>query len=958
MQAALMRSIALAFLLGSLGTCGPRPGEAPAAEEGGAIAVAPESAVATDAIAATRAGCASAACWREQAGQAARLGAVDVAAAHLGRAYARDRGEADLFAWVDALVDGGGSRAARAALDEGRAAAAQRGDGGLVARIDARIAALPPIAAHTNELPGPLRRAYDSERAGRLEDAAHEFAQALQAGGEPRHLAHAADLQQRRGDPAGARRWWSRARARLRDLGASIDVVAVETWFTSQVLWQPNGLALVRRFTPAFDYEAQPAGVLDLVAAAVGAPLARRLHFAGPPEVVGLSGDGLTLVRDEGNALVFQDMSSETVLVRTPPQAERVHGLAVVGSGAALRVLAAHGGETVLWSATGEALRRFSLAGTTPTITRVYTGEGTHHENILRDSPTWPVSLALTPGAGRIAIGGSDGKVRLFDGKSDRPRELAFAWNYVERRHRGGNPDLNGPLTLRFSPDGARLVAVHAHGDLLIWDARTGAMLKHIPPTCGAEEGRRWANRYAGPDEPERAATAEEREACGRAVTAALSPDATLAATGGGLTGIRLREATTGKPLALHLGIDLPDGSFAAASGGAVAMADIYGAVSLLSPGGAPRALTSKSRSGPVRPWISRDGRVFAQFSVNEPVAAWDLVARRPLALTRGDKEQVLALSPTAARVAVHTGDAVELRDVAAGTTLARVPTRASPFGSQAQFSGTSGHVLLAMEAERGRSFELVELPAGTHRPLAIEGHVSVQLAGDGRHVAAWRQDLPLKLLRVADGAWVASLDDRVESVAFAPDGAFVAWVQQLDRSRPGAKLRARRLDGAEPADIQEIDLDGWTSWLTVAGDEVLVLRQDTTLTRWRPGTGARVDVKHDALAGQLEVAVAEDGKHLFLTRYGSVHVHADDAALTPRLTVAALLSGGWLALARTGAMDGSADAPEHLIARVRGAGDEFVAAGRLAWDGVQVAGLVERALAGEDVAPPLRLGR
>ncbi|MCY1055571.1 WD40 repeat domain-containing protein [Nannocystis sp. SCPEA4] len=950
-----MRSIALAFLLGSLGTCGSRPTEAPAAEEGVPVAVVPQSVVVGDVNAATRAGCAAAACWREQAGEAARLGAVDVGAAHLGRAYALERGEADLFAWVDALVDGGGSRAARAALDEGRAAAAQRGDAGLVARIDARIAALPAIAARTSELSGSLRRAYDSELAGRFEDAANEFAQALQAGGEPRHLVRAADLQWRRGDPAGARRWWSRARARLHDLGATIDVVAVETWFTTQVLWQPNGLALVRRFTPAFDYEAQPAGVLDLVGAAAGAPLARRLHFAGPAEVVGLSGDGLTLVRDEDKALVFQDMSSETVLVRTPPQAERVHAIAVVGSGADLRVLAAHGDETVLWSASGEALRRFSLTGTTPTITRVYTGEGSYHKNILRDSPTWPVSLALTPDAGRIAIGGSDGKVHLFDGKRDRPRELAFAWKYVERRHRGANPDLNSPLALRFSPDGARLVAVHEHGDVLIWNARTGAKLKHIPPTCGVKEARLWANRYAGPDEPERAATREEREDCGRAVIAALSPDATLAATGGGLTGLRLRDAATGKPLALHLGDDLPDGSFAAASSGAVAMADIYGAVSLLQPGGALQALTPKSRSGPVLPWISRDGRVLAQFSINEPAAAWDLVARRPLALTRGDKERVLALSPTAARVAVHTGDAVELRDVAAGTTLARVPTRASPFGSQAQFAGTSGHVLLALEAERGRTFELVELPAGTRRPLAIEGDVSVKLAGDGRHVATWRRDLPLKLLRVADGKEVASLDDRVESVAFAPDGKLVAWVQQLDREQPGAKLRARRLDGA--GDIQEIDLDAWTSWLTVAGDEVLVLRQDNTLTRWRPGTGARVDLKHDALAGKSQVAVAEDGKHLFLTRYGSVQVYADDAGLTPRVTVVALLSGGWLAVARTGAMDGSADAPEHLIARVRGAGDDFVASGRLVWDGVQVAGLVERALAGEDVAPPLRIG-
>jgi len=951
-----MRSIALAILFGSLGTCGSRSSESPTVE-GEAPVVAPASAVVTAVEAATRAGCATAACWREQAEQAARLGAVDVAAAHHGRAHALEPSQAHLFAWVDALVDAGGSRAARAVLDQARAAAARGKDAGLVARIDARIASMPANAPYASELSEPLRRAYHSESAGRLEDAANDFEGALAGGGEAIHLAHAAELQQRRGDSVAARRLWSRGRARLHELGATIDVVAVETWFTSQLLWRKDGLALLRRFTPAFDYAAEPAGALDLVAAAAGAPLGRRIHFARPADVVALSEDGLTLVRDDGGALVFQDMSSETVLKRLPAQAARAHALAVVGSGAAMRVLAAHGVETVLWSADGEPLRRFTLTGTTPTITRVYrAGEGTRHDNILRDEPTWPVALALTPDGERVAIGGSDGKVRLFERKGGPARELAFAWKYVERRHRGGNPDLNHPLALRFSPDGARLVAAHAHGDVLTWDARTGAMRKHVPPTCSADEARRVVGRYDPPGTPAREATAEERESCGRAVTGVLSPDATLVATGGGLTGIRLRDAATGAPIVMHVSSELPDQYFAAASSGAVATADIYGAVSLLPPGGVPQPLASKSRSGPVRPWIAGDGRVFAQFGIAEPVRVWDLVARRPLELTRGDKEQVLALSPMASHVAVHTGDAVEVRDVASGAALARVPTRAAPFSSRVQFASTSGHVLIDTQDDSARAFELVELPAGTRRPLRIDGDVQVLLAGDGRHVATWRRDAPLKIVRAGDGEVVASIDDRVERVAFAGDGTFVAWLQQVDRSHAGAKLRARRLDG--PADIQEIALDAWTSWLAVDGDEVLVLRQDATLTRWQPRTGASVDVKDDALAGLLEVAVARDGKHLFFSGYGRVLVRANDAALTHRLTVAALLSGGWLAIGRAGAMDGSPDAAEHLIARVRGAGDEFVAAGRLAWDGVHVAGLVERALAGEDVAPPLRLGR
>ena len=66
------------------------------------------------------------------------------------------------------------------------------------------------------------------------------------------------------------------------------------------------------------------------------------------------------------------------------------------------------------------------------------------------------------------------------------------------------------------------------------------------------------------------------------------------------------------------------------------------------------------------------------------------------------------------------------------------------------------------------------------------------------------------------------------------------------------------------------------------------------------------------------------------------------------------LLAGGWVAVSGAGAVDGSEDAVRSMATEVKGDGATLVFDGRLAWDAVHVPGTWSRALAGEDVAPPL----
>ncbi|HEY8379787.1 MAG TPA: hypothetical protein VIK91_25025, partial [Nannocystis sp.] len=570
------------------------------------------------------------------------------------------------------------------------------------------------------------------------------------------------------------------------------------------------------------------------------------------------------------------------------------------------------------------------------------------------------VSLALTDDAGLVAIGGSDSKIRLFDRKRGRQHELAFQWHYTERRHWGANPDLNQPLDLRFRAGGAELAAVYTHGELIRWDTERGAVLRKFDGSCTADEARAFVNRYNSPGEPRRAATDDERRGCGMAVTGAFSPAGARVVTGGGLRGIRVRDVATGAPRALFTGERLPDQYLALADDGTIAGVDIYGAVALLPPERRESTeLVPRHPSGPIDPSVSATGR-YLHFQIDGRGVVWDLVTRRRLDLT-GPKEELLALAPAGDLAAIHTGDAVELRDVATGAARFRAQVQTSAFSTTVQFSKTSGHVLIVTRDDKGRNFTVVEMPAGKAAPVraAIGPDEWVRLSPDGRWLASARHGQPVRIWRLATGELVATLEDHIRHFAFAPDGSFVVWLRQVDPREHGARARLRRLDEPERSRVPEIALEGWAEWVAVApdGDEVVILNESGDVTRWRPTTGARTDVKDIDFITARRVHYADDGKTLLFEGYGRVMIRARDQALTPLAIVAPLLSGGWLAVSESGALDGSDDAPRHLVARVSGAGDEFAHDGYLVWDALHVPGVVARALEGEAVPPRIPLG-
>jgi WD40 repeat protein len=74
-------------------------------------------------------------------------------------------------------------------------------------------------------------------------------------------------------------------------------------------------------------------------------------------------------------------------------------------------------------------------------------------------------SLASSPDGQRLAIGCTDGNIKVWDCGADRP-EPVLAW---ERKGHRGNV-----LGLAYSPDGRRVASAGADGLINLWDAQTG----------------------------------------------------------------------------------------------------------------------------------------------------------------------------------------------------------------------------------------------------------------------------------------------------------------------------------------------------------------------------------------------------------------------------------------------------------------------------------------------------
>jgi WD40 repeat protein len=611
-----------------------------------------------------------------------------------------------------------------------------------------------------------------------------------------------------------------------------------------------------------------------------------------------------------------------------------------------------------LWNHRGEVVADYELKGTTPTITRVYrAGRGTMHDNILKDSPTWAVSAAISRDLRFVTVGGSDSKVRLFDRTAGTTRTLEFAWKYTERRHMGGNPDLNTPVDMRFSPGGDQLVVAYSHGEMITWSTRDGKRMRVLDGRCSPEEATRSVNRYTPPGAPRQVPTEEDRAGCGRITEALFDKDLRSIVTAG--AGVRVRRVGSGAGVAFLVEDRLPDQYLTWSPAGTLAMADIYGAIALWSPGESrARLLAPPSPSGPIDPAVTSNGR-FLWFKVDRRERVWDLISKKELAPTAGSGEEILAMSSDGKLVARRERGAVLVVEGETGKALVRHPV---PEGERAfaQLASRGKKALLQVERYPARSFVVCDLEAARCNPAPFaSGDGAWAISEDGRWVAATAKDGALHVLDASSGKLVRELGPHVRDVAFSPDGGAVAWIEQADRNVRHIKARWARLGGAGDTRVHELGVDGWPSDIALSADgsEVWVLTEGS-LRRWNPGAGPGikplVEIEETDLIGARRIQVSENGKALFLTGYNRIAIRSTEPDLRPLATLYPLLSGGFLVVSAWGAVDGSADAPEQVVTRVTRGGEALVLDGLAGWDAAHVEDVLASACDGQDVATPV----
>lgn len=928
--------------LGLLLACSPAPTRAPPAIGEGVVE---RLVVATAPAGPAVGGCLDAACWTGAAAEAERLGALDVAASHHHRAFVAEPTGARLGVWVDAAIAGGDLRRARDGLEVELAAAKLRGDAALVAEVQRRLAELPVSAGGdiaVTSLSDGIKAAYAARNAGQLEAAAAGFAGVR----EPYHVVYAGDVQARRGDMVGARRLWARARAEFNNRGATLRVDVVESHFVKTAGWSGGELALMGHWNPIQEHQ-DAVGVLQLRRPEAGSAV-RRLYAPRSSGVLALSEDGLGFLRDEDGVVMWQDLLSGALTRPVATPGKQVSALLTRGTGDGMLVLCAAWHETSLWDARGRKLESYVLEGTTPTIMRVYTGEGTHHDNILDDSPTWPVALAMTDRAGLVAIGGSDSKIRVYIRGQAKPRVLAFPWKYTERRHMGGNPDLNEPLALRFDAQD-RLIAVYKHGDILVWDPRGEKMLQHHAGRCTLAEATAYVNRYKDPGDPKERPDAEATEACGRAQTGAIAPDGSLVVTGGGLSGFRVR-AADGRSVHYLADSKIPDQYMSIARDGAIGLVDQSGGIAVWRPGQALAEVARKEVTGPLTPLVSNDGRVL-YFDTREELVFWDLAAGRRQAIKGGPGSGVLAFDGPMKRVVVGTLDAVEVREVASGKVVFRHAMEGGFLAKAVMGGGTIA--IDASDASDSSSLVIAKLD-GTSTTQALPGESLLALSDDGRWLATGGRGGPLRIRGMrAAGRVVHTLDAGVRAFGFSRDGSHMVWATLPDPKVGEIKVRVLAIEGA--GEVRELAVKGWPESVTFTPDgaEVLLLASGQ-LTRWRWAGDEVTTIQQVSLILAKSAVVTDDGRALLLPGYDHVQVRTNDRAMRRIAMLYPLLGGGWVVVSSAGAVDGSDDAVDSMITRVTRDGARLVFDGRLGWDGAHVAGAWPRVLAGEDVAPPV----
>jgi WD40 repeat protein/beta-lactamase regulating signal transducer with metallopeptidase domain len=429
-----------------------------------------------------------------------------------------------------------------------------------------------------------------------------------------------------------------------------------------------------------------------------------------------------------------------------------------------------------------------------------------------RSGPQESVVLAAAPDGSRYAVGGPDGKVVLYDARSD-ARLATFA------SHTGN------VLSVAFSADSRFIASGDQNGVVHLWDAVAGRGLGsfpalELPISCVqfSRDGKTLAvatgdERVFSPGNvtlwdltTQRVLGTLEGHAPG-ALSVAFSPDGRAIATADAQGVVRLWDLATRSPRnsLTYSGCQSvtfsPDGRILASAhqGGDVVLWDART--------GRQLGLLKGHHEQVDQVVFAPDGRSLATAGKDHTVKLWSLATRRQTARAtlKRDLTQVrsVAYSPDGKILAVadgasNTAGTVTLWDVATRKLLTAplehersvVTVVFSPDGTTLASGSCEGTIRIWDVATGTSRRELPGLSGVTELAFSPDGRLLAS-AGEGNIVTLWDVETGAETARLTDLRWP------VYCVAFSPDGSLLVTGGGTPDDRPGAQAELKIWDVA-----------------------------------------------------------------------------------------------------------------------------------------------------------------
>ncbi|MFO0760217.1 MAG: hypothetical protein U0359_27295 [Byssovorax sp.] len=384
-------------------------------------------------------------------------------------------------------------------------------------------------------------------------------------------------------------------------------------------------------------------------------------------------------------------------------------------------------------------------------------------------------SLAWAPNDGQLAVGASDGSVRLVDPASAEVRHtLLLHKAQVE--------------ALAYSPGGQRLLSTSLDGSAALWEPATGAL---VEPLRGHKDGVLGGSFTR---EDEALTFSDDRTARlwnvvdgpfvrlldghARGVERlAASGDGSILISGGIDGTARIWESKTGRSIAAITGHKGPV-AIAVSPDGSVVLTGSMDTQARLWDGktGAPRFTLAEDDKGASAVALSPDGKLAATGALDGPVRLWDAASGAPKKALAGHDKRVasLAFSPDSTKLASASWDGTarlfDLRSDAPPKVL----------------KGPEGHVVMAAFSPDGKALavaadqEVRVFDASTGEPrFTLKGHEQqvnmVAYSPDGTRIATASLDATMRTWAASTGAPQKTFTGHTEAVmdlAFSPDGS------------------------------------------------------------------------------------------------------------------------------------------------------------------------------------------